>query len=87
MKKLVSIMLVALMMLFTVASAFASEDAEETKETEVESSEDVAEETNETETNESAEKETESESAPGFESIFAIAGLLAASSLALGRRE
>lgn len=72
MKKLAAIMLVALMMLFTAASVFASEDAEET---------------NETETNESAEEETESEPAPGFESIFAIAGLLAASSLALGRRE
>ena len=42
MKKLAAIMLVALMMLFTAASAFASEDAEETKEIEVESSEDVA---------------------------------------------
>ena len=72
MKKLAAIMLVALMMLFTAASVFASEDAEETTETE---------------TNESAEEETESEPAPGFESIFAIAGLLAASSLALGRRE
>ena len=87
MKKLAAIMLVALMMLFTAASAFASEDAEETKEIEVESSEDVAEEANETETNESEENETKSESAPGFESVFAIAGLLAASSLALGRRE
>ena len=87
MKKLAAIMLVALMMLFTAASVFASEDAEETNETEVASAEDVAEEANETETNESAEEETESEPAPGFESIFAIAGLLAASSLALGRRE
>jgi hypothetical protein len=99
-KKLATIMLVALMMLFTAAHAFASENAtEETVAKEVAAVENATEEANETVNAESkapaAEEHAESaepaknttEPAPGFESVFAIAGLLAVSSLVLGKKE
>lgn len=127
--KLVSIMLVALMALFTVAMAVNAEDsgakeaietdisvaehsAEEAKENVVEAAktaendinamEHAAKEVKETvaevsenatvDAEDSKEKvtqavKTEEKAAPGFESIFAIAGLLAIAGLVLSRRE
>ena len=87
--KIVSIMLVALMMLFTVAMANASENAsEETIEKEITATEHAAEEVKETvvSASENATKAAE-KAAPGFESIIAIAGLLAVASLVLSKRE
>jgi PGF-CTERM protein len=105
-KKIVSVMLVALMMLFTaVMAASASENAaEETMEKGLSAAENVAEEAKEavsaesedetaevhaTETAEAEETETEetAEEQPGFEGVFAIAGLLAVACLVLSRRE
>ena len=127
--KLVSIMLVALMMLFTVAMAVNAEEAgvKEAIETDInvtehsaeEAKEDVAEAAKTTETDIKAtehaaedskeevtavsenatvkaeevkedvakDAKTEEKAAPGFEGIFAIAGLLAIASLVLSRRE
>jgi cell division protein FtsX len=127
--KLVSIMLVALMMLFTVAMAVNAEEAgvKEAIETDInvtehsaeEAKEDVAEAAKTTEndvkTTEHAAEEakedvaaasenatvkaeeikedvaeaakSEEKAAPGFDGIFAIAGLLAIASLVLSRRE
>ena len=98
MKKIVSVMLVALMMLFTaVMVVSASENAaEETMEKGLSAAENVAEEAKEAvspesedETEESEENETEetAEEQPGFEGVFAIAGLLAVACLVLSRRE
>jgi hypothetical protein len=102
--KIVSIMLVALMMLFTVAMAVNAEDtaAKEAIEKDINATEHAAEEVKETvaavSENATVEAEvakekvteavkTEEKAAPGFEGIFAIAGLLAIASLVLSRRE
>jgi len=105
-KKIVSIMLVALMMLFTVAMVVSASEnaAEETMEKNLSAAEHGTEEVKEAVSaeseNETAEHAAEpakaeenktaepvTKPAPGFESIFAIAGLLAVASLVLSRRE
>jgi len=105
-KKIVSIMLVALMMLFTAAmvvcaSENASQDSteknlsaaghatEEVKEAVSVVSENKTAETHEAEPVKAAENKTAepAKTQPGFEGIFAIAGLLAVASLVLSRKE
>jgi len=127
--KLVSIMLVALMMLFTAAMAVNAEDtgaketiekdisvtehsaeeakenvaeatktaendinttehaAEEVKETVAAVSENATVEAKEAKENITEAVKTEEKAAPGFDGIFAIAGLLAIASLVLSRKE
>jgi len=106
MKKIVSIMLVALMMLFTAAMVVsASENAaeetmeknlsaaehgtEELKEAGDAQSENMTAETHAAEPAKAEENKTAepAKTQPGFEGIFAIAGLLAVASLVLSRRE
>ncbi|MCX6677574.1 MAG: PGF-CTERM sorting domain-containing protein [Methanothrix sp.] len=107
MKKIVSIMLVALMMLFTAAMVVSASEnasldtaeknlstaehgAEEVKEAVSVVSENKTAETHEAEPAKAAENKTAepaTKPAPGFEGIFAIAGLLAVASLVLSRRE
>jgi hypothetical protein len=92
MKKIVSVILVALMMLFTAAMVVSASEkaAEETMEKNISTTEKVKEEVKEnvpaTSENKTAEK-AEEKKTPGFESIFAIAGLLAVASLVLSKRE
>jgi len=110
--KIVSIMLVALMMLFSAAMAVNAEEhaAKEAIENEINATEHAAEEAKETvvavSENATAKAEAATEhvteaakenvaeatktaekAAPGFEGIFAIAGLLAIACLALSRKE
>ncbi len=102
--KLVSIMLVALMMLFTVAMAVNAEEtaakdamekdlnvtehaAEEVKETVATVSENATAEAKETEEKVTETAKKEEKAAPGFDGIFAIAGLLAIASLVLSKKE
>ena len=88
-KKIVSIMLVALMMLFTAAMVVcatenASQDAKEkTLSTAGHATEEVKEAVSVVSENKTAEA---SKTQPGFEGVFAIAGLLAVASLVLSKR-
>ena len=99
--KIVSIMLVALMMLLTAAMAANAEEhaaeavtgavavaEEKVNESAVVAKEEVKEAATKAEekVNASATEAAE-KAAPGFESIFAITGLLAVAFLVLGRRE
>jgi hypothetical protein len=101
MKKIVSVILVALMMLLTAAMVVSASEkaAEETMEKNIYTTEKVKEEVKENAPEisenktaepvkaEGNETKTETKPAPGFESIFAITGLLAVAVLVLGRRE
>ena len=112
--KLISIMLVALMMLFTAAMAVNGEEREENAVEaavgeEINATEHAAEEVNETavavsenatakaeavteQVTEAAKKDvagaakTAEKATPGFESLFALTGLLGAACMLLGRR-
>jgi hypothetical protein len=89
-RKFISIMLAMLMMLVTAAMVVGSEDsaAKESMEKNLSATEKVTEEVKEKAP--AAEKETaktEEKAAPGFESVFAITGLLAVAYLVLGRKE
>lgn len=77
MKTIASIMFVSLMMLLTAMAVNAEEHASEA----VTAAVTVAEE----KVNETATKEAKEQ--PGFEGIFAIAGLLAVACLVLSKRE
>jgi len=89
--KLISIMLAMLMMFLTAAMVVGSEDsaAKESMEKNLSATEKATEEVKEkvpgTVENENAK--TEEKSAPGFESVFAMTGLLAVAYLVLGRKE
>ena len=95
MKKFVSVILVALMMLLTAAmvvgaSENASQDTTEKNLSAVgHASEEVKEAVSVVSENKTAEThETEpAKTQPGFEGVFAIAGLLAVASLVLCKRE
>jgi hypothetical protein len=94
MKKIVSVILVALMMLLTAAMVVSASEkaAEETMEKNISTTEKVKEEVKENAPEISENKTAEpakaaEKEAPGFESIFAIAGLLAIACLVLNRRE
>ena len=91
MRKFIYIMLAMLMMLLTSAIVVGSEDsvAKESMEKNLSATEKVTEEVKE-KAPVATEKETaktEEKAAPGFESVFAITGLLAVAYLVLGRKE
>ena len=91
MRKFISIMLAMLMMFLTSAMVVGSEDsdAKESMEKNLSATEKATEEAKEkvpgAVENETAK--TEEKAAPGFESVFAITGLLAVAYLVLGRKE
>ena len=91
MKKVVSITLAIMMMLLTAAMVFGSEDsaAKETMEKNLSATEKVTEEVKEKVASTEANETTKpgEKAAPGFESLFAITGLMAVAYLIVGKRD